>query len=97
MAFNFSCNTTFPPARLPVCDVVAVAPALYVCTALESHSGKITVGAAADDWCGATVGTGASVDIAGVLLLSSLQSPDRNKSCYKQETRVGTRGFLCDY
>lgn len=96
MALNFSCNTAFPPERPPVCDVVAVAPALYVCTALESHSGKITELGAADGCCGAA-GTGASVDIAGVLLLSSLQSPDRNKSCHKQETRVGTRGYLCDY
>ena len=61
-ALNFSCNAVFPPARLLVCDVVAVAPALYVCTALESHSG-ITV-LTSGRGCGAVWRAGASVDIA---------------------------------
>jgi hypothetical protein len=69
-ALNFSSNTVLPPARLSVCDVVAVAPTLYVCTALESHSGRmIVVGGGSG---AVRAGTDTCVDIAGVLLVSSL-------------------------
>jgi hypothetical protein len=85
-ALNFSCSTVFPPARLLVCDVVAA-------TALESHSARI--GCCVGGWSG--VGWAcASVDIAGVFLLSSFRSSNRSKLCYKQETREGTHRFLCN-
>jgi hypothetical protein len=69
-ALNFSSKTVLPPARLSVFDVVAVAPTLYVCTALESHSGRMMV---VGGGSGAVrAGTDTSVDIAGVLLSSFL-------------------------
>jgi hypothetical protein len=95
MALNFSCNTAFPPARLPVCDVVVVAPTLYVCTALESHSGRTMELGCGGGWSGA-VGACTCVDITDVFSLSSFRFSNSPKTCYKQETRVATRGYLCD-